>query len=116
MDDVEVRAVAKYIRMSAHKVRLVADLVRGRGVDEALTILRFSPKAAARAVAQVIASAAANAEETHGLATGELYVAEIKADEGPTLKRGRPGARGRFKPLLRRSAHITVVLSARAGA
>jgi large subunit ribosomal protein L22 len=116
MDDVEVRAVAKYIRMSAHKVRLVADLVRGRGVDEALTILRFSPKAAARAVAKVIASAAANAEENHGLAKGELYVAEIKADEGPTLKRGRPGARGRFKPLLRRSSHITVVLSERAGA
>ncbi len=114
MDDIEIRAVAKYIRMSAHKVRLIADLVRGRAVDDALNILRFTPKAAARAVAKVIASAAANAEESQGLATRELYIAEIKADEGPTLKRGRPGARGRFKPMLRRSSHITVVLSQRA--
>ena len=94
MDDVEVRAVAKYIRMSAHKVRLVVDLVRGHGVDEALSILRFTPKAAARAVAKVIASAAANAEENHGLATGELYVAEIMADEGPDAQAWRAwGAR-----------------------
>jgi large subunit ribosomal protein L22 len=111
--DVEVRAISRYIRMSAHKVRLIADLVRGRDVNNALDILRFTPRAAAKVVAKVIASAAANAEENHGLATSELYVAEIKADEGPTLKRGRPGARGRYKPILKRSAHITVVLSVR---
>lgn len=110
---VEVRAVAKYIRMAPQKVRLVMDLVRGRNVDEALTLLRFTPKAAAQAVSKVIASAAANAEENHGLARGELYVSAIMADEGPMLKRGRPGARGRFKPILKRSSHITVVLSDR---
>lgn len=110
----EVRAVAKYIGMSAHKVRLVADLVRGRDVNEALTILRYTPKSAAKEVAKVVASAMANAEENLGLSRDELYVAQIMADEGPTLRRGRPGARGRFKPLLKRSAHITVILSEKA--
>jgi large subunit ribosomal protein L22 len=76
--------------MSAHKVRLVADLVRGRDVNEALTILRYTPKSAAKAVAQVVASAMANAEENLGLSRDELYVAQIMADEGPTLRRGRP--------------------------
>ncbi len=111
--NVEVRAVSKYIRMSPHKVRLVVDLVRGRDVNEALTVLRFTPKAAADPVARVIASAAANAEENYGLAADELYVARIWADEGPTLRRGRAGARGRYKPLLKRGSHITVVLAER---
>lgn len=110
----EVRAVAKYIRMSAHKVRLVTDLVRGRDVTEALQVLQFTPKSAARALAKVINSAVANAEENLGISVSELYVSEIMADEGPTLRRGRPGARGRFKPILKRSAHITVVLSDKA--
>jgi large subunit ribosomal protein L22 len=109
----EVRAVAKYIRMSAQKVRLVADLVRGMDVQEALNVLQFTPKAAAYEVRKVVRSAAANAEENLGISADELYIAEITADEGPTLKRGRPGARGRYKPLLKRSAHITVVLSAK---
>ena len=107
----EVRAVAKYIRMSPRKVRLVVDLVRGLAVAEALVLLRFTPKAAAKEVAKVIASAAANAEENYGLSADELYLARITADKGPTLKRGRPGARGRFKPILKRSSHITVVLA-----
>lgn len=110
----EVRAVAKYIPMSAHKVRLVADLVRGQDVNQALIILRYTPKSAAKEVAKVVASAMANAEENLGLSRDELYVAQIMADEGPTLRRGRPGARGRFKPILKRSAHITVVLSEKA--
>jgi len=113
---VEVRAVAKYIRMSPRKVRLVVDLVRGRDVDEALTMLRFTPKAAARVVAKVIASAAANADEAYGISSGELYISDIRADAGPTLKRGRAGARGRYKPILKRSSHITVVLAERAEA
>ncbi len=79
----EVRAVSKYIRMSAHKVRLVADLVRGQGVEEALAILRFANKAAAGPVAKTIASAAANAEENHGLARGDLYVARHDDRRGP---------------------------------
>ena len=113
---VEVRAVAKYIRMSPRKVRLVVDLVRGREVEEALTMLRFTPKAAARAVAKVIASAAANADEAYGISSDELYISDIRADAGPTLKRGRAGARGRYKPILKRSSHITVVLAERAEA
>ncbi len=112
--DTEVRAVTKYVRMSPQKVRLVVDLVRGRGVNEALTILRFTPKAAAKVVAKTIASAAANAEENYGLTVDDLYVSAIMADEGPTLKRGRAGARGRYKPILKRSSHITVVLSEKA--
>jgi large subunit ribosomal protein L22 len=110
---VEVRAVTKYIRMSAHKVRLVLDLVRGMGVEQALNVLRFTPKAAAGAVAKTVSSAASNAEENYGLAREDLYIARITADEGPMLKRGRPGARGRYKPILKRSAHITVVLGQR---
>lgn len=108
--DVEVRAVAKYVRMSPRKVKLVVDMVRGKGVNEALTMLKYSTKAAARPVAKVIESAAANAEEHYGLSSDELYIAQISADEGPTLKRGRIGARARFKPILKRSTHITVVL------
>ena len=107
----EVRAVTKYVRMSPHKVRLVVDMVRGRDVNDALALLRFTPKAAARIVAKTIASAAANAEENLGLATEELYIARIWADEAPTFKRGRAGARGRYKPILKRGSHITVVLS-----
>ena len=109
----EVRAVAKYIRMSAQKVRLVTDLVRGMDALEALDVLRFTPRAAAVEVRKVVQSAIANAEENYGLSADELYISEITADEGPTLKRGRPGARGRYKPILKRSAHITVVLSER---
>jgi large subunit ribosomal protein L22 len=109
----EVRAVAKYIRMSAQKVRLVADLVRGMDAEEALNVLQFTPKAAAYEVRKVVRSAISNAEENYGVSADELYIAEISADEGPTLKRGRAGARGRYKPLLKRSAHITVVLSAK---
>lgn len=102
--------MAKYVRMSPRKVRLVVDLVRGMGVDEALDLLRFTNKAAAKPVAKAIESAAANAEENYGLSRGDLYIAQITADVGPTLKRGRPGARGRFKPILKRSTHIAVVL------
>lgn len=107
----EVRAVAKYIRMSPRKVRLVVNLVRGLDVAEALVLLRFTPKAAAKEVAKAIRSASANAEENYGLSPDGLYVRRITADEGPTLKRGRPGARGRFKPIMKRSSHITVVLA-----
>lgn len=111
--DVEVRAVAKYIRKSSRKVRLVVDLVRGKQVQEALQILDLTLKAASDPVAKVIRSAAANADENLGISIDDLYIARIAADEGPTLKRGRPGARGRFKPLLKRSTHITVVLAER---
>lgn len=105
-----IRATARYIPMSPRKVRLVVDLVRGRPAEEAAAILRLSHKAAAKPVGKVLASALANAEESYGLGRDELYVAEIFADEGPTAKRGRFGARGRWKPLRKRSCHITVAL------
>ncbi len=105
-----VRATARFVRMSPRKVRLVVDVVRGRPVAEALAMLRFTAKAAAKPVAKVIASAVANAEESYGLEPEELFIAEITADPGPVLKRGRFGARGRFKPELRRTSHISVAL------
>lgn len=101
----------KYIHISPQKVRRVADMVRGRGVNEALTYLKFLPQAAARPVAKAIKSAAANAEDVHGLSADELYIAQITAEDGPRLKRWRAGPRGRAKPILKRSAHITVVVS-----
>jgi large subunit ribosomal protein L22 len=109
--DFEVKAVASYIPISAQKVRLVIDLVRGKRVDEALNILQFTDKAAAGPVAKVIRSATANAEENFGLASEDLYVVQITADEGPRRRWRRFGARGRFKPIIRRSTHITVILA-----
>lgn len=108
---IEARAVIKYVHISPRKVRRVADMVRGQGVNEALTYLKFLPQAAARPVAKAIKSAAANAEDVHGLSIDELYIARITADDGPRLKRFRAGPRGRAKPILKRSAHITVVVS-----
>jgi large subunit ribosomal protein L22 len=113
---IEIRAVAKYIRGSPEKTKRVVNMVRGKNVNEALSLLKFSTRGAADPVARVIASAAANAEQNFGLARDELFVAQIFADEGPTLKRGRFGARGRFKPILKRSSHITVVLESLAEA
>jgi len=111
--DFEVRAVGKYIQMSAQKVRLVIDEVRGKSVEEALILLRFTLKAAAKPVAKVINSAAANAEENFGLSREDLYIARITADEAPTRRWRRFGARGRFKPILKRGSHVTVILSER---
>jgi len=108
---IEARAVIKYIHISPRKIRRVADMVRGQGVNEALTYLKFLPQGAARPVAKAIKSAAANAENVHGLSADELYIARITADDGPRLKRFRAGPRGRAKPILKRSAHITVVVS-----
>ncbi|MCC6191513.1 MAG: 50S ribosomal protein L22 [Anaerolineales bacterium] len=109
-------AKGKYVGMSAQKVRLVVNLVRGRQADDALSMLKFLPNAAARPVAKVLRTAIANAEENFGLNRDELVVTQAFADEGPTRKWRRFGARGRFKPLLRRSAHITIVVAEREGA
>lgn len=106
----EVRAVTKYVPMSARKVRLVVDQVRGLAVDEALAVLKFIPKAAAKPVTKAIESAVANAEENFGLAREDLYISKICADVGPTHKRWRAGPRGRVKPILKRTSHIIVVL------
>ncbi len=109
----QAKAIARFIPLSPRKVRLVIDQVRGLGVDQALALLRFMPMAAAGPVSKTIASAAANAEENLGLNRDDLFVKEIRADEGPRRQWRRFGARGRFKPILRRSSHITVVLNER---
>lgn len=113
-DYFEIIAVEKYLRMSPRKVRLVVDLVRGKGVEEALGLLKMTPKEAARAVEKAVNSAAANATQNYGLSREDLYITKIHADEGPTLKRMKAGARGRYKPILKRSAHITVGVTERA--
>lgn len=107
----DIRAQLRFLPISAQKVRLVIETVRGRSAVEALERLRMMPQRAARPVSKLLASAIANAEENFGVSREQLYVASIFADEGPTRKWRRFGARGRFKPILRRSSHVTVVLS-----
>ena len=106
-----VRAQARWVRMSARKARLVLDLIRGRTVPEARTVLAFTPRAASREIDRVLASAVANAESAHGLDGDELVVLEAYADEGPTLKRWRARARGRVNRIRKRTCHITVVVA-----
>jgi large subunit ribosomal protein L22 len=109
----DIQANLRFLPMSAQKVRLVVDLVRGKDANTALEMLRFVPKAAAVPVRKLLASAVANAEENFGVSRDDLYVAKIYADEAPTRKWRRFGARGRFKPILRRNSHVTVVLRER---
>ena len=111
----QVRAQVKGLGFSARKARLVVDLVRGKPVDEALSVLRFTPTPIALSVAKVLRSAAANAENNYQLNPRGLRVAQIMADEGPRLKRGRPQARGRMNPIQRRSCHITVIVEGESG-
>jgi len=109
----DIRAHMRFLPVSAQKVRLVVDLVRGKSANEALEMLRFVNKRGALPVRKLVASAVANAEENFGVSRDDLYVATIFADEAPTRKWRRFGARGRFKPLLRRNSHITVILRER---
>ena len=111
--ETDIRAHVRFVPISAQKVRLVIDLVRGKDVVEALNILKFTPNRASQPVSKVVASAMANGEENFGVSRDDMYVYRIFADEAPTRKWRRFGARGRFKPLLRRSSHITVVLRER---
>ncbi len=106
----EVRAVSKYLRISPSKARLVADLVRSKGVDEALTILKYTPKKGARLLSKTLRSAMANAENTKTMDMEGLYIKEVYVNEGPRLKRWRPRAMGRATRILKRTSHITVVL------
>ena len=103
------RAVHKYARISARKVRLIADLIRERDVQDALNILKFTPNRAAGMVAKVLTSAVANANEAEA-DVESLYVQEVCIDEGPTIKRWRPKDRGRPHPIMKRTSHITVVV------
>ena len=106
----EVRATAKYIRTSPRKLRPIVDMVRGKKVDDALAVLRFTPSPSARTVAKVVKSAAANAENTYEMTPDDLVITQIFVDESRTMKRFRAGPRGRVKPILKRSSHITVVV------
>lgn len=106
----KVKAHARYIRQSPYKVRRVLDLVRGLPVDDADHVLRLTPRAAADPIAKVLKSAVANAEHNHALDSEDLMVAEAFADEGPTLKRFRPRARGRATRIDKRTSHITIVV------
>jgi len=109
-EQVQVRAEAKWVRLSARKARVVLAHIRGRSVPEARTVLAFTQRAAANEIEKVLKSAVANAEANHGLIGDELVVAATYADEGPTLKRWKPRARGRADRIFKRTCHITIVL------
>jgi large subunit ribosomal protein L22 len=109
----DIRAHLQNADVSAQKARLVVDMVRGKKAVDASNTLKFLPKKAAKIVIKVLNSAIANAEENFGVSRDDLVVHTITADEGPTRKWRRFGARGRFKPQLRRSSHITIVLRER---
>ncbi len=106
----DIRAELRFLGVSAQKVRLVIDLVRGKRANDALDLLTFTNKGSASDLRKLVASAVANAEENFGVNRDDLYIYKITADEAPTRKWRRFGARGRFKPLLRRSSHVVVVL------
>ena len=108
--DKRPHATARYIRISARKVKIVIDLIRGKSVKEAQAILMYTPKAAAEPVLKLLNSAIANAENNLELMRDELYVAEVYANQGPTLKRYRPRAKGAASSILKRTSHITIVL------
>ena len=111
------RATLRHKRVSPQKARLVIDLVRGKRVEEALDILRFSSKAVARDVHKLLWSAIANAKENKGVSDeSELVIARAWVDPGPSMKRGRPMSRGRVFRILHRTSHITLVLGRAAGA
>ena len=109
----EAKATAKYVRMSPSKLKPVTDLVRGKDLNEALTILKFTSGKGAELVEKVVQSAAANAENNNGMKRENLYVAECYANKGPTMKRVRPRAQGRAYRIEKRMSHITVVLDER---
>jgi len=107
---VEARAIAKYVRISPLKVGYICDEIRGKTVDEAIAILKFTPKKGAKELEKVLNSAIANAENNFGMDRDDLYVLEAYANDGPTYKRWRPRARGMAYPILKRTSHIGVVV------
>ena len=109
----EVRAMAKYVRVSPRKARLVMDQIRGKKVEEALNVLNFAPQKSAYLVKKLISSAVANAEENSEIDVDTLFIKRIYADEGPTLKRFRPRALGRASRIRKRTTHLTVILDER---
>ena len=111
----EAKAQARYVRLAPRKARAVVDLIRSKDVDEAMSILRYTPRGAAHEVAKVVKSAAANAENNMEMNRGLLYIDQAYVDEGPTMKRVQPRARGRRFLILKRTSHITVVVKERKG-
>ena len=109
----DIRARLSNVSVSAQKMRLVVDQVRGKSANDALDIVRFLPNTAARHINKVLLSAVANAEENFGVSRDDLFIYRIVADEAPTRKWRRFGARGRFKPILRRNSHVTIILRER---
>ncbi|MHB0869688.1 MAG: 50S ribosomal protein L22 [Chloroflexota bacterium] len=109
----EVRAIARHIRMSPRKVRLVGNAIKGKSVREAMAALLLIPNKAGDPIAKAVKSAAANAENNYNLSTDDLFVAQVVADPGRSLKRFRARARGRAAPIIKRSSHITVVVKER---
>ncbi|HAE42410.1 MAG TPA: 50S ribosomal protein L22 [Clostridiales bacterium] len=109
----EANATAKYIRISHRKMRFICDMVRGKDLDEALAILKFTPKKGARELEKVVQSAAANAEHNFDLNRDKLFVSKVSVDQGPTLKRWRPRAKGAAYKILKRSSHINVTVKER---
>lgn len=112
--DKRPRAIARYVRISSRKVKAVIDLIRGKSVKEAEAILRYTPKAATEPVLKLLNSAVANAENNLELNRDDLYVAEVYANQGPTLMRYRPRAHGRASRIRKRTSHITIVLDQQA--
>jgi len=106
----EIRAKAKYQRISPQKARLVAENVKGKPVEDALNTLNFTPKKSASMIAKVLSSALANAEQNFSLDIDDLYVKQVKVDGGPSWKRIRPRAMGRATRILKRTSHITVIV------
>ena len=110
----EAVATLKNARISARKVKIVADLIRGKDAKEALAIVKFTPKASSEIIETLLKSAIANAENNHGMKSNNLYVAEIYANQGPTMKRIRPAAKGSAVRIRKRTSHITIKLRERA--
>ena len=106
----EAKAELRFARISARKVKIVADLVRGKKVDEALAIIKFTPKASSEILEKLLKSAIANAENNHGMSHERLYISEIYANQGPTLKRIRPAAKGSASRIRKRTSNITIKL------
>ena len=111
--NIEAKAILRNARISARKVKIVADLIRTKNVDEALAIVKFTPKASSVIIEKLLKSAIANAENNNGMTHDKLYVAEIYANQGPTMKRMRPAAKGSAVRIRKRTSHITIVLKER---
>lgn len=111
----KAEATLKYARISSRKVKIVADLIRGKKIDEALAIVKYVPKASSEIIEKLLKSAIANAENNHDMKHENLYISEIYANQGPTLKRIRPAAKGSAVRIRKRTSHITIVLKEKEG-